>query len=79
MSVAALARRYKVSRAHVLRMLKMAEKEGSLRRNSDDSTGMLHEPLRETLLEYWAVTLMGMMACAHSALEILDNEAARAA
>jgi hypothetical protein len=79
MSVAALARQYKVSRAHVLRMLKMAEREGSLHRNSDDSTGALCAPLRQTLLEYWAVTLMGMLACAHAALDASGSKAAEAA
>jgi hypothetical protein len=68
MPVAGLARQFKVSRAHVLRMLKTAEAEGSLRRERD-STGLLHEPLRRTLLEFWGVLLLGTLACAHAALE----------
>lgn len=79
MSVAALARQFKVSRAHVLRMLKLAEKEGSLHRNGDDSTGVLCEPLRQTLLEFWAVQMMGTFACAHAALEALERDKAKAA
>ena len=79
LSVTALARKYKVSRAHVSRLLKLAESQGSLKRGADGNTIVICEPLRQTLTEFWCVSLVGTMACAHAALEAVASIEAEAA
>jgi DNA-binding MarR family transcriptional regulator len=67
LSIAALARQFRVSRSHILRLLRDAEKLNLLRRHPD-GTITLEEKLREALLYYQAVNFMGHAACAHVAL-----------
>jgi hypothetical protein len=67
LSIAALARQFRVSRSHILRLLRDAEKEKLLQRHPDGSI-TLDEKLREAMLYYQAVNFMGHAACAHVAL-----------
>lgn len=73
MSVKDIARRFAVSRSHVLRFLRDAETAGLLRRNADEATGFLEEPLREGLRYLHATTFMGTAACIHAAMSIVDK------
>jgi hypothetical protein len=67
-SVAGLARAYGLSRSHILRMLREAEDLGYVQRNGD-STIRFEQNLRDALIYYQAINLLGNAACAHSALQ----------
>lgn len=69
MSVTELARKYEVSRSHVLKMLRDAEKEGLITRNPDERTGVLSEALRVALSNLHLSQLVGNAICAHAAFE----------
>src|SRR6185369_12231895 len=43
-SVAGLARRFKVSRTHVLRLLRAAERQGHIKRTADHYDGVIVQP-----------------------------------
>jgi hypothetical protein len=68
-SVAGLARRFGVSRPHVLKLLRDAQKVGFLRRDAEEGVGVLEPLLREQIANYYATTFIGMAACALSALD----------
>ena len=67
MSVAELARKYRVSRSHVFRLLHEAEKRGLLRRDADDQTGFIEDALADDLREFYVTIFMGLAACCHQA------------
>ncbi len=67
-SVSGLARRFGVSRPHVLKLLRDAERAGFLKRDAEEGRGALLEPLRELVANYYATVFIGMAACAHAAL-----------
>ena len=77
MSVTELARKYEVSRSHVLKMLRDAEKADLLTRNPDERTGVLSETLREALIGLHLSQLIGNAICAHAAFEATRTDAAR--
>lgn len=68
MAVAPLARKFGVSRSHVLRLLREVERNGHLRRNADELTGTLEEPLREDLRRFHASGFLMTVASAHPAM-----------
>lgn len=68
MAVAPLARKFGVSRSHVFRLLRDAEKEGLLRRNADELTGQFEEKLREALLHFHASGFLTVAAGAYQAM-----------
>ncbi len=68
-SVAGLARRHGVSRPHVLKLLRDAEKAGLLTRDAEEVRGFLTPLLRDHVANYYATTFIGMAACALSALQ----------
>jgi DNA-binding MarR family transcriptional regulator len=72
MSVAGLAKQFKVSRSHVLKLMRDAEEKNYLHRNSDDRTGALKEVLRRSVTEFHAMVFIGVAACAYRALEAGD-------
>lgn len=59
-SVAALARRYQVSRSHVLSILRDLTEAGYLERLSRDGLWRLQPPLREALLTFFAIIYLGV-------------------
>lgn len=68
MSVTALAAKFQVSRSHVFRLLRDAEKGGYLKRNADEQTGTITEKFAADLIEFHAYVFMGISLCAHFAL-----------
>jgi DNA-binding MarR family transcriptional regulator len=68
MAVAPLARKFGVSRSHVLRLLREAEKQGLLRRDPDELTGHFEEKLREALLQFHAHGFLVTAAGAYQAM-----------
>jgi len=68
LAVAPLARKFGVSRSHVLRLLRDAEKQGLLRRNADELTGQFEEKLRKELLLFHASGFMAIAAGAYQAM-----------
>jgi IclR helix-turn-helix domain len=68
MSVTELSKRFKVSRSHVFRLLRDAEKLGLLVRNPDEQTGTITEKLRADLIAYHVFVFMGLASCIHAAL-----------
>jgi DNA-binding MarR family transcriptional regulator len=72
MSVAGLAKQFKVSRSHIRKMLRDAEKKGYLHRNPDERTGTLEESLRKSVIEFHVMVFIGIAACAYRALEAVE-------
>lgn len=68
LAVAPLARKFAVSRSHVLRLLREVESNGHLRRNSDELTGRLEPPLREDLRRFHASGFLMTSANIHQAI-----------
>jgi hypothetical protein len=75
-SVAGLAKRHGVSRPHVLKLLRDAERAGFLTRDAEEGSGLLAPLLRDQVANYYATTLIGMAACALSALRAAVPHAA---
>lgn len=75
MSVTELARKYEVSRSHVLKLLRDAEKEGLLRRNPDEQTGELSQVLRDAIVALHVAQLLGNAACAYAAIKSTSEAA----
>jgi hypothetical protein len=76
-SVAGLARAYGLSRSHILRMLREAEDLGYVQRNAD-STIRFEPILRDALVHYQTINLLGNAACAYSALQVVGAPRAAA-
>ena len=66
-SLSELARRFSVSRAHVLRLLRVAKAQGLIER-SDDETVMFLPPLSRALLNSVAIMFLFFAHCAREAL-----------
>lgn len=79
MSVTELARKYEVSRSHVLKMLRDAENLGLLTRNADERTGVLSETLRSAVIDLHVSQLIGNAVCAHAAFEATKDASATGA
>lgn len=77
MSVTALAAKFQVSRSHVFRLLRDAEKAGYLKRNADEQTGTITEKFAADLIEFHAYVFMGISLCAHFALTSNSGDPAR--
>jgi hypothetical protein len=67
-SVAGLARRFRVSRPHVLKILREAEKAGFLSRDAEDGIGTLTPQLRELAEDFYATSFIGYAVSAASAV-----------
>lgn len=78
-SVAGLARRFGVSRPHVLKLLRDAQKAGFLKRDAEEGVGVMEPVLREKIANYYATNFIGMAACALSALDATAPRHAAAA
>jgi hypothetical protein len=76
-SVTELAAKYEVSRSHVLKMLRDAEKDGSLVRNADERSCVLSETLRIAVMGLLVSLLAGNAIAAHAAFEATANARAR--
>jgi len=68
-SVAGLSKQYGVSRSHVLKLLRDAEALGYLRRDANEQTGVIEEPLRHSLREGHAAAYIGIARCWQKALK----------
>jgi hypothetical protein len=78
MSVSDLAQKFDVSRSHVFRLLRDAEKQGLLKRNADEQTGTLEEVLARDIVEFQVITFMAMAHCCQHAFEATDANVASA-
>lgn len=68
-SVKKIAQKCGLSRSHVMRLLREAEKLGYLERNADETTGLLHPPLRDALRYLQASSMVSSAAFAHYAIQ----------
>ena len=75
MSVRDLARKYGVSRTHILRLFRGAENKGLLTRNADDQTVTLSEMFARDIAEFLSIIFLGL---AVSAQHAFDTTAANA-
>lgn len=73
LAVAPLARKFEVSRSHVLRMLRDAERQGLLRRNADEMTGQFDEKLRDALCLFHAANFLSGALCAYTAMQATEK------
>lgn len=72
-SIRDLARRFNVSRSHVLRLLREVEELGLIRRDPNETTGYIDERLREGLKTLHAAVFMGVVSCIHRAMEAVES------
>jgi hypothetical protein len=69
-SIAALARRYAVSRPHVLKLIRDAGEEGFIERIGPDNSKVLFKPrLAEALENFFATVYLFMAACMREAMQ----------
>jgi hypothetical protein len=73
MSVTELAKKFAVSRSHVFRLLRDAEKLGLLTRNPDEQTGTITEKLRADIVAFHVFAFLGLASCLQAAL-MSDHE-----
>jgi hypothetical protein len=69
MSITELSQKYGVSRSHVFRLLRDAEKLGFLKRNADDQTGTITDVLAHDVAEFQVTTFLGLSVCCHHAFQ----------
>jgi hypothetical protein len=69
MSVRELARKYKVSRTHILRLFRSAEARGLLTRNAEEQTITLSEAFARDIVEFEVIVFLGMAKCAQYAFD----------
>ena len=69
MSVSDLAQRYNVSRSHVFRLLRDAEKLDLLKRNADEQTGTIEDVLADDVAEFQVTIFVGLAICSHNAFQ----------
>lgn len=67
-SVAGLARRFKVSRSHVLSLLRQMETAGFITFDSATGRPVIQPPMRDALRLYGALVFMGQIRAAHRVL-----------
>ena len=72
-SINALATEFKVSRAHVRKLLRGAEEKGLITRDADASTVTLSEQMRESIIEYQAANFFAYASCACAALRAVGE------
>ncbi len=73
-SIYGLARRFDVSRPHVLKLLREAESEGLFHRNGSETTGVFTPALRDQVHDFHARTFVGLALCVN---EVLRSTEAR--
>jgi len=73
-SIASLARRFGVSRPHVRKLLRDAERRGLLRLGGEEGTGLLEPRLLEDAMHFHAVSFVGTAICAHAAMSAAEAE-----
>jgi IclR helix-turn-helix domain len=73
MSVTELAKKFDVSRSHVFRLLRDAEKLGLLTRNPDEQTGTITEKLCADIIAFHVFVFLGLASCLQRAL-MSDHE-----
>jgi DNA-binding MarR family transcriptional regulator len=78
MSITDLAQKFGVSRSHVFRLLRDAEKQGLLTRNADEQTGTIEEVLARDIVEFQVITFMALAHCCQYAFEATDANLAAA-
>jgi IclR helix-turn-helix domain len=78
MSVTDLAEKFDVSRSHVFRLLRDAEKQGLLKRNADEQTGTIDEILACDIVEFQVISFMALAHCCQHAFEATDANVAAA-
>lgn len=69
MSVRELARKYGVSRTHILRLFRSAETRGLLTRNAEGQTITLNDIFARDIVEFEIIVFLGMATCAQHAFE----------
>lgn len=72
MSVRDLARKYGVSRTHILRLFRGAESKGLLTRNSDDQTVTLSDMFIRDIAEFLSIVFLGLAVSAQHAFETVE-------
>jgi DNA-binding MarR family transcriptional regulator len=70
MSVTELSQKYGVSRSHVFRLLRDAEKLGLLKRNADEQTGTITDVLARDVAEFQVAVFLGLAACCQAAFQM---------
>ncbi|MDQ0503525.1 hypothetical protein [Xanthobacter agilis] len=78
-SIAELARRFHVSRAHVLQLLKDAQGTGLMTRDGTTGAGRLTDHGHEALADFFAASFAFLRGTAYAALEAMAARAAPAA
>jgi len=73
-SLAALARRFGVSRTHVLRLMRDTEKMGFVERDANGDYGIITPLLRDTFKTYYSIILIALSAMCRQVAEDLKNE-----
>lgn len=73
-SIAGLARRFGVSRPHVRKLLRDAERRGILRLGGDEGTCLLEPALREDVMHYYTLNFVSTAICAHAAISVAKSE-----
>lgn len=68
-SVRKIAQKCGLSRSHVMRLLREAEKLGYLTRDANETTGLLHAPLRDALRYWHASSMVSSAVFAHYAVQ----------
>ncbi len=72
--ISQMARRFRVSRAHVLRVLREAEEAGFITRRVDGEGVVIHPLLCDTFRLYYAIVHIILGAVAHRTLTTLRNQ-----
>jgi hypothetical protein len=73
-SIASLARRFGVSRPHVRKLLRDAERRGILRRGGEEGTCLLEPALREDVMHFHTLSFISTAICAHAAISVAKPE-----
>jgi hypothetical protein len=79
MAVRELARKYNVSRTHILRLFRGAETQGLLTRNPDAQTITLSDAFGLDIAEFEITVFLGMATCAQYAFDVTSATAGSAA
>ena len=77
--MSALARRFGVGRAHVMRIQREAERNGFIARSPDEEGVSVHPLLAETFSIYFAAIYIIFAVVTHRTIATLGHSAARAA
>ena len=78
-SIAALARRYAVSRPHVLKLIRDASEQGFFERIGPDNSMVLFKPrLAEALENFFATVYLFMATCMREAMQVSEQASGQA-